>query len=96
MAYGKYTGFKGWLYKGSTPYHSLLHSIASPQWGSFLFVGVHVLLILLNAAGIGYLGDNDQYHLRILVVPNSGCLLRALPYFNGITRCHPGYMAKAA
>ncbi len=42
MAYGKYTGFKGWLYKGSTPYYAFaLHRITA--LGIILFVGVHVL-----------------------------------------------------
>lgn len=41
MAYGKYTGFKGWLYKGSTPYINFaLHRLTA--MGIILFVGVHV------------------------------------------------------
>jgi succinate dehydrogenase cytochrome b subunit len=42
MAYGKYTGFKGWLYKGSTPYYAFsLHRLTA--MGIILFVGIHVL-----------------------------------------------------
>jgi len=42
MAYGKYTGFKGWLYKGSTPYYAFaLHRLTA--LGIILFVGIHVL-----------------------------------------------------
>lgn len=42
MAYGKYTGFKGWLYKGSTPYYAFaLHRITA--LGIIFFVGIHVL-----------------------------------------------------
>ena len=42
MAYGKYTGFKGWLYKGSTPYYGFaLHRLSA--MGIILFVGLHVV-----------------------------------------------------
>jgi succinate dehydrogenase cytochrome b subunit len=42
MAFGKYTGLKGWLYKGSTPYYAFsLHRLTA--LGIILFVGVHVL-----------------------------------------------------
>jgi succinate dehydrogenase / fumarate reductase, cytochrome b subunit len=42
MAYGKYTGLKGWLYKGSTPYYAFaLHRLSA--MGIILFVGLHVL-----------------------------------------------------
>jgi succinate dehydrogenase / fumarate reductase cytochrome b subunit len=42
MAYGKYTGFKGWLYKGSTPYYGFaLHRLSA--FGIIFFVGLHVL-----------------------------------------------------
>ena len=41
MAYGKYTGLQGWLYKGSTPYWAFaLHRLTA--MGIILFVGVHV------------------------------------------------------
>ncbi len=42
MAYGKYTGFKGWLYKGSVPYYAFsLHRLSA--MGIILFVGFHVI-----------------------------------------------------
>ncbi len=42
MAYGKNTGFKGWLYKGSTPYYAFsIHRLTA--MGIILFVGLHVL-----------------------------------------------------
>ncbi|PWB56633.1 MAG: hypothetical protein C3F13_00755 [Anaerolineales bacterium] len=42
MAYGKYTGLKGWLYKGSTPYYAFaIHRLTA--MGIILFVGLHVL-----------------------------------------------------
>jgi len=41
MAYGKYTGLQGWLYKGSTPYWAFaLHRLTA--MGIILFVGIHV------------------------------------------------------
>jgi succinate dehydrogenase / fumarate reductase, cytochrome b subunit len=41
MAYGKYTGLKGWLYHGSTPYYAFaLHRLSA--MGIILFVGLHV------------------------------------------------------
>ncbi len=41
MAFGKYTGLKGWLYKGSTPYYAFsLHRLSA--MGIILFVGMHV------------------------------------------------------
>lgn len=41
MAYGKYTGFQGWLYHGSTPYYAFaLHRLSA--MGIVLFVGLHV------------------------------------------------------
>ena len=41
MAYGKYTGFKGLLYKGSTPYYAFaLHRLTA--MGIVLFVGTHI------------------------------------------------------
>jgi succinate dehydrogenase / fumarate reductase cytochrome b subunit len=42
MAYGKYTGLQGWLYKGSTPYYAFaLHRLSA--FGIILFVGLHVV-----------------------------------------------------
>jgi succinate dehydrogenase / fumarate reductase cytochrome b subunit len=41
MAYGKYTGFKGLLYKGSYPYYAFsLHRLTA--MGIILFVGLHI------------------------------------------------------
>jgi len=41
MAYGKYSGFKGLLYKGGGPYHAFsLHRLTA--MGIILFVGLHV------------------------------------------------------
>ena len=42
MAYGKYTGLQGWLYKGSTPYYAFaFHRLTA--MGIILFVGIHVV-----------------------------------------------------
>ena len=55
MAYGKYTGFKGWLYKGSTPYYAFaLHRLSA--MGIILFVGVHVLASFSMQQALGTWG----------------------------------------
>jgi succinate dehydrogenase / fumarate reductase cytochrome b subunit len=42
MAFGKYSGLKGWLYEGSTPYYAFaLHRLTA--MGIILFVGLHIL-----------------------------------------------------
>jgi succinate dehydrogenase / fumarate reductase cytochrome b subunit len=42
MAFGKYTGLQGWLYKGGTPYYAFaLHRLTA--MGIILFVGLHIL-----------------------------------------------------
>src|SRR4030066_1823281 len=42
MAYGKYTGLQGWLYKGRTPYYAFALPRLS-AFGIILFVGLHVV-----------------------------------------------------
>ncbi len=55
MAYGKYTGLQGWLYKGSTPYYAFaLHRITA--LGIIFFVGVHVLASFSMQQALGTLG----------------------------------------
>jgi len=55
MAFGKYTGFKGWVYKGSTPYYAFsLHRLTA--MGIILFVGLHVAASFIMQRGYGTAG----------------------------------------
>ncbi len=72
MAYGKYTGLQGWLYKGSTPYYAFaLHRITAV--GIILFVGFHVVASFGMQQRIGTLGTTintiyESWWFQIAVV----------------------------
>ena len=72
MAYGKYTGFKGWLYKGSTPYYAFaLHRLTA--MGIILFVGFHVVASFSMQQVLGTWGTTintiyESWWFQIIVV----------------------------
>jgi succinate dehydrogenase / fumarate reductase cytochrome b subunit len=83
MAFGKYTGLKGWLYKGSMPYYAFsIHRLTG--MGIILFVGLHVAASFMMQRQYGTLGIeiNSLYELwwfQIIVV---FCVL--FHVFNGV------------
>jgi succinate dehydrogenase cytochrome b subunit len=72
MAYGKYTGFKGLLYKGSHPYYAFaLHRLTA--MGIILFVGFHVAASFSMQQVLGTWGTNinviyESWWFQIIVV----------------------------
>jgi succinate dehydrogenase / fumarate reductase cytochrome b subunit len=72
MAYGKYTGLKGWLYKGSTPYYVFaLHRLTA--MGIILFVGTHVAASFSMQQALGTWGTTiniiyESWWFQIFVV----------------------------
>jgi succinate dehydrogenase / fumarate reductase cytochrome b subunit len=72
MAYGKYSGFKGWLYKGSTPYYVFaLHRLTA--MGIILFVGMHVAASFSMQQVLGTWGTTiniiyESWWFQIMVV----------------------------
>lgn len=72
MAYGKYTGFKGWLYKGSTPYYAFaLHRLTA--MGIILFVGFHIAASFSMQQVLGTWGTTintiyESWWFQIIVV----------------------------
>jgi succinate dehydrogenase / fumarate reductase cytochrome b subunit len=72
MAYGKYTGLKGWLYRGSTPYYGFaLHRLTA--MGIILFVGIHVAASFSMQQALGTWGTTiniiyESWWFQIFVV----------------------------
>ncbi len=72
MAYGKYTGLQGWLYKGSVPYYAFaLHRLTA--MGIILFVGMHVAASFSMQQRLGTWGTvintiYESWWFQILVV----------------------------
>src|SRR4030065_1310910 len=72
MAYGKYTGLKGWLYKGSTPYYAFaLHRLSA--MGIILFVGLHVAASFSMQQNLGTWGTTiniiyESWWFQIFVI----------------------------
>ena len=72
MAYGKYTGLKGWLYKGSTPYYGFaLHRLTA--MGIILFVGMHVAASFSMQQALGTWGTTiniiyESWWFQIMVI----------------------------
>jgi len=72
MAYGKYTGLEGWLYKGSVPYYAFaLHRLTA--MGIILFVGVHVAASFSMQQVLGTWGTTintiyESWWFQIIVV----------------------------
>ena len=72
MAYGKYSGFKGWLYKGSTPYYVFaLHRLTA--MGIILFVGIHIAASFSMQQVLGTWGTTiniiyESWWFQIMVV----------------------------
>jgi succinate dehydrogenase / fumarate reductase, cytochrome b subunit len=72
MAYGKYTGLKGWLYRGSIPYYGFaLHRLTA--MGIILFVGIHVAASFSMQQALGTWGTTiniiyESWWFQIFVV----------------------------
>jgi succinate dehydrogenase / fumarate reductase cytochrome b subunit len=72
MAFGKYTGLKGWLYKGSTPYYAFsLHRLSA--MGIILFVGFHVAASFSMQQALGTWGTTvniiyESWWFQIFVI----------------------------
>jgi succinate dehydrogenase / fumarate reductase cytochrome b subunit len=72
MAYGKYTGFRGLLYKGSYPYYAFaLHRLTA--MGIILFVGFHVAASFSMQQVLGTWGTTintiyESWWFQIIVV----------------------------
>ncbi len=72
MAYGKYTGLQGWLYKGSVPYYAFaLHRLTA--MGIILFVGMHVISSFSMQQVLGTWGTTvntiyESWWFQIIVV----------------------------
>ena len=83
MAFGKYTGLKGWLYRGSTPYYVFsLHRLTA--MGIILFVGLHVAASFIMQRGYGAVGIKinsiyESWWFQIVVI---FCVL--FHVFNGV------------
>lgn len=72
MAYNKYSGLQGWLYKGGGPYHAFsLHRLTA--MGIILFVGLHVLSSFSMQQQLGTWGTSlniiyESWWIQIVVV----------------------------